>query len=246
MSEPPLHFLIGHGSKSTEHKKAFEVLVQNFKSSYPQLKVEYGFLDYTEPKTETLLHEISKNECHIRILPIFLSKASHTQSDIPNLLNDLKTKYKDIQITLAEPLGEHPSLPIVIERELSVLMKLKEWHHDETDILILGRGSSIATSLNFITTLSESLKLKSLHTQACFWDIAEPSFKRALLSCKRKNLIVQPMFLFPGLLLDKVEKLLEQHYTKKEAQLYEVNDTLFQMPGFNEMLYQQALSSQPF
>jgi len=54
------------------------------------------------------------------------------------------------------------------------------------------------------------------------------------------------MFLFPGLLLDKVEKLLKQHYATKEPRCYEVNKTLFQMPGFNEILHQQALSSKPF
>ena len=101
--------LIAHGSRrkqsNTEVVILADKLKQNCSEEYPI--VHAGFLEIGE----TLIPEgikkcVEDGATSIIVLPYFLNSGRHVIEDIPNIVNDIKPCYPEVEIKIAPHLGD--------------------------------------------------------------------------------------------------------------------------------------------
>jgi sirohydrochlorin cobaltochelatase len=111
--------VIGHGSRSKEAKEAFYKIVEQLKSSMNG-EVEGCFMEISEPFIpETIDKMYNRGVREITALPYFLFNGIHIKEDIPEILNLTKTKYTDITIAMAQPIGYHKALVEILNERLA-------------------------------------------------------------------------------------------------------------------------------
>ncbi len=109
--------LVGHGSRSAEAQQVFTQIIEALRNRL-QTEVEGCSMEISEPFIpETVEKMVQKGVRHITVLPYFLYSGIHIKEDIPEILKEIKEKHKELEITMAEPLGYHNTLiDILVER----------------------------------------------------------------------------------------------------------------------------------
>lgn len=109
--------LVGHGSRSEDAQKVFSHIIEELGKKL-QVEVQGCSMEISAPFIpETVEKMVQKGVRHITVLPYFLYSGIHIKEDIPEILHEIKENYKDIEITMAEPLGYHDTLiDILVER----------------------------------------------------------------------------------------------------------------------------------
>jgi sirohydrochlorin cobaltochelatase len=109
--------LIGHGSRSQDAQKVFNRIIEELGKKL-QLEVQGCSMEISAPFIpETIEKMVQRGVRHITVLPYFLYSGIHIKEDIPEILTEMKERYKDIEIIMAEPLGYHDTLiDILVER----------------------------------------------------------------------------------------------------------------------------------
>lgn len=96
--------VIGHGSRSPEARDIFFKIVDALSK---KLGCDaYGCsMELSDPKIpETIKVLYDKGIRDITVVPYFLYTGIHIKEDIPEILNEEKKKYSDINIKMAKPL----------------------------------------------------------------------------------------------------------------------------------------------
>jgi sirohydrochlorin cobaltochelatase len=68
---------------------------------------------------ETIANMYSKGIKEITILPYFLYNGIHIKEDIPEILLTEKSKYADLRIYVAQPIGYHDALIDILKERAS-------------------------------------------------------------------------------------------------------------------------------
>jgi sirohydrochlorin cobaltochelatase len=99
--------VIGHGSRSKDATEVFFKIIEGLKRKI-SCDVEGCFMEISEPNIPLTLEKMyQKGVREFTVLPYFLFNGIHIKEDIPDILSELKEKYSDIQILMAEPIGYH-------------------------------------------------------------------------------------------------------------------------------------------
>jgi sirohydrochlorin cobaltochelatase len=243
------HLMIAHGSKHPEHAAAFERLLKRYHQLHPEPQLDYGFLNYCTPNAEERLLQLAKTNNNITLIPLFLGKASHVLEDIPNLIKAVQHACPSCRIQQTEVLGFSNELAPALESELQNLNHTKPFELPDTELLLLGRGSSVKSSLQFMHDLKDRLTLPFKNIRVAFWDIAHPSFDQAqkdFLTSASTHLLVQPLFLFPGILHDKCLQKLETNFKTHTHKQFILGQPLCYWKNLTEMIHQRITSTRSF
>ena len=74
----------GHGSRSKDAEREFSLLAAGLKKRFPEIPVEYGFLEYSAPNIHMGLDALKKTGVKsIVAVPGMLFAATHAKKDIP-------------------------------------------------------------------------------------------------------------------------------------------------------------------
>lgn len=110
--------VIGHGSRSKDAKEAFYQIVEQLKESM-EGEVEGCFMEISEPHIpETIEKMYCKGIRKITALPYFLFNGIHIKEDIPEILQEVKGKYTDLTISIAQPIGYHKAVVEILKERL--------------------------------------------------------------------------------------------------------------------------------
>lgn len=109
--------VLGHGSRSKDAYDIFFKIVEEMKIRIGG-EVEGCFMELSEPNIpETMEKMYNRGVRKFTVLPYFLFTGMHIKKDIPEILEEEKTKYDDIVIEMAESINYHSALvDILIER----------------------------------------------------------------------------------------------------------------------------------
>lgn len=205
---------VAHGSRV---KAGVEEAVQFIETVKPHIDVdiqEICFLELANPSIlEGVAACISKGATNIAVIPILLLTANHAKQDIPNEIAKAKQLYPFVTFSFGKPFGIHEKLINSLhDRVLEKSTSLSE----ETDILLIGRGSSDPCVQADFQQIANYLKRKYnyAHVDICFLYGKGPSFESALnqLNIEQKNqTYIIPYILFTGLLKIGIQKKIAQH-----------------------------------
>ena len=97
--------ICGHGSRNKLAITEFEELTKLIQKRYPNILVEYGFLEFAKPTIVDALDKLKDNSIKkIIAIPAMLFAAGHVKNDIPSLLMNYSSK-KGIEIIYGRELG---------------------------------------------------------------------------------------------------------------------------------------------
>lgn len=109
--------VVGHGSRSLDAQDTFEEMVKKVREKVSYKIVEGAHMEICEPNIPTVVEKmVEKGTKEILIVPYFLYSGIHIKEDIPEIIEDLEKKYRDVIFKLGEPIGTEPLLADIIAK----------------------------------------------------------------------------------------------------------------------------------
>ena len=212
--------ICGHGSRAKTAEEEFSLLATGLRSRFPQLEVEYGFLEYSSPNIHMSLDRlISKGITNIYAVPGMLFSATHAQNDIPSVLITYMQKNPALTIKYGQELGLHEEMIMAFQHRIMEAIDLIEMPKPgdlyDTMLVVVGRGTSVAQAN------AEASKLTRIVTEnmgfgwceTVYSGVTFPSVGRGLemaLKLGFKKIVVAPYFLFSGKLIGRINAYIEK------------------------------------
>lgn len=114
--------LLGHGSMAEEGNIALKEIA-SMVSDMSGSEVLFSYLQFVKPTLQDAFEQaVSDGAGRIVIVPYFLYMGNHVSGDIPEVVDQLKGKYPNVEVVITEHLGAHRKLAeIVVERLMGYL-----------------------------------------------------------------------------------------------------------------------------
>lgn len=105
--------------------KGFNQIIDLVKEKRKDLKIYGANMELCSPTLEETIEKIVKEDkdiTKIGIVPFFLFEGIHIKEDIPEIIEKLSEKYKNIEFSFGKPLGADPILAdILLKRAEEIL-----------------------------------------------------------------------------------------------------------------------------
>lgn len=103
--------LFGHGSRDALWHLPMQAVAQRIRSASPDAQVACAYLELTQPTLHDSANEfIAAGADNIRILPMFLGTGRHAREDLPVLIDELRTRYPQVQFDVLAAIGENEAV----------------------------------------------------------------------------------------------------------------------------------------
>ena len=205
--------ICGHGSRAKSAEEEFALLAKGLRARFPDMPVEYGFLEYSAPNIHMGLDALrDAGVTRILAVPGMLFAATHARNDIPSVLTTYQEKNPGLTINYGRELGLHPQM--IAAFETRILEALGRDHvHDgdlyDTMLVVVGRGTSDtlanAEAARLTRIVTENLGFG--WSETVYSGVTFPSVGRGLemaLKLGYRKIVVAPYFLFSGRLIDRI------------------------------------------
>ena len=103
--------LVAHGSRRKQSNDEVVILADKLKNNCSEYYgiIHAGFLELAEALIPDGIQKcVDDGATSIIVLPYFLNSGRHVTEDIPNIVNDTKSHYPNIEIKIAPHLGASP------------------------------------------------------------------------------------------------------------------------------------------
>jgi cobalt/nickel transport system ATP-binding protein len=203
--------LIGHGSRDPAAAKEFGAMVELVEARLDGRRVAGGFLELSDPPIDAAVDDlVAAGADDVVAVPYVLFGAGHLKDDGPAVLARARRRHPGVRFRLARDLGTHPAvLDVAEERARAVLARLPDGDDAGTAVVLVGRGSTdpdaCAEMVKFARLVGDGRGLGLV--EAAFVAMTRPSVSEALDRCRRlgaRRVAVVPLFLFPGVLVDRI------------------------------------------
>jgi len=191
--------ICGHGSRDKDAEVEFALVAEGLRKRFPELPVEYGFLEYSAPNIHMGLNSlIDQGVNHIYAVPGMLFAATHAKNDIPSVLTTFEEKNEGLQVTYGKELGLQDPAELY-----------------DTMLVVVGRGTSDteanAEAAKLTRIVSENMGFGWADT--VYSGVTYPSVGvglEKLLKLDYKRIVVAPYFLFTGRLIKRISGYIDK------------------------------------
>jgi len=204
--------ICGHGSRNKLAITEFQELTKLIQKRYPNILVEYGFLEFAKPSIVDALDKLKDNSIKkIIAIPAMLFAAGHVKNDIPSLLMNYSSK-TGIEIIYGRELGiNNLMISAACERVKDVFKQNNTLKPEESLLVVVGRGSSDPDANSNVSKITrmivEGIGLgwgETVYSGVTF-PLVEPGLKN-VVRLGYKNIIIFPYFLFSGVLVTRIKR----------------------------------------
>lgn len=213
----PAILIAGHGSRDPDGIAEFLSLAREFRMHRPDVPVEIAFLEFARPTIQEGIDQLVQDGAQtIVVLPGVLMAAGHAKNDMAGEVRLARQLYPHIAIHMGRALEIKPRLLQLCRlRYLKALAGRESVAPDQTLLLLVGRGSSDPDANANIAKIARFLQegYPAGWADLAFSGIARPFLEEALPVCERmgfRRIVVQPYFLFTGVLLKRVYAYVEE------------------------------------
>lgn len=218
------NIIVAHGMRKGQQNKALESFVGDMLKN-EAYHYEMAFLESDSQSLEQVMTRmIEEGINQFRIIPLLIFSAMHYISDIPNILNNMTQQFPHISAQVSRPLGTHQLMTLLVEQRINDAI-----NDEDLDVAVVivahGNGSGQFTKAHdelqdFVKTLTIN---KATYARTLYGAL---SFKNDLedIANQYDKLIVVPLFLYDGRLVNKVkQQMLEMN----------VNSEIYFTPSIN-------------
>ncbi|WP_431027171.1 sirohydrochlorin chelatase [Lysinibacillus sp. LZ02] len=241
---------VGHGSRLAAGNEEIQRFVDKIRPDLEdQFLVETCFLELSRPSIpEGIEACIQKGAKEVYVVPIILLHAGHSKLHIPAEIQDAIEKYPDVKFTYGETISVHPQVfDILIDRLQEVGIDTSA-QHDDTAILLIGRGGSDAEANSDFYKITRLLweKLQVKWIESAFMGVTKPRVDEGIKRCIQlgaKKVIMLPYFLFTGVLMERMDKMLQQYSEQYPEHEFVLAKYFGYHPTLQEILKQRAMDA---
>jgi sirohydrochlorin cobaltochelatase len=209
--------IAGHGSRDPDGIAEFLDLARHFRALRPDVPVEIAFLEFARPTIQegidTLVRSGAKT---IVVLPGVLMAAGHAKNDMASEVRRARERHAGVQIHMGRALDVDPKiLRVCAARYREALADRPEVAPSDTLLLLVGRGSGDPDANSNVAKVARFLQegYPTAWAGVAFSGITPPLLPDALPVCERlgfRRVVVQPYFLFTGILLKRIYEQVEE------------------------------------
>ncbi|MEZ5879108.1 MAG: sirohydrochlorin chelatase [Nitratireductor sp.] len=210
--------ICGHGSRNQNAAKEFATLSQALKARYPEVPIEYGYLEFCNPVIHSGLDRLKeKGVKRVLAVPGMLFAAGHAKNDIPSVLNTYGAQNPDIRIEYGRELGvDLKMIRAAGERiEQAITAAGGDVARHETLLMVVGRGASDPDANSNVAKVMRMLweGMGFGWAETCYSGVTFPLVEPGLEHAAKlgyKRIIVFPYFLFTGVLVKRIYSYTDQ------------------------------------
>jgi sirohydrochlorin cobaltochelatase len=209
--------IAGHGSRDADGVAEFLDFARRLRDHRPGLPVELAFLEFARPTIQEGIDRLAAQGARtVVVVPGVLLAAGHAKNDMAS------------EVRLARQ--RHPGLTIHMGRALDVdarLLQLCRLRYQETLagraavppgetlLLLIGRGSSDPDANANVAKVARFLQegYPTGWSAVAYSGVTPPAMPDALAACERlgfRRIVVQPYFLFTGVLVKRIAAQVEE------------------------------------
>lgn len=204
----------GHGSRDKDAEREFGRVAEGLKKRFPDMPVEYGFLEFSAPNIHMGLNSLLEQGVEdIYAVPGMLFAATHAKNDIPSVLTTYAEKNEGVNVHYGKELGLHPAMIEAFQARIYESLGLDPENPPEnlydTMLVVVGRGTS-DTEAN-----AEAAKLTRIVNENMGFGWADTVYSgvtypsvgvglERLMKLGFKKIVVAPYFLFTGRLIKRI------------------------------------------
>jgi sirohydrochlorin cobaltochelatase len=204
----------GHGSRDKDAEREFGRVAAGLKKRFPDMPVEYGFLEFSAPNIHMGLNSLLEQGVKdIYAVPGMLFAATHAKNDIPSVLTTYAEKNDGVAVHYGKELGLHPAMIEAFQARIYESLGLDPENPPEnlydTMLVVVGRGTS-DTEAN-----AEAAKLTRIVNENMGFGWADTVYSgvtypsvgvglERLTKLDFKRIVVAPYFLFTGRLIKRI------------------------------------------
>lgn len=204
----------GHGSRDKDAEREFGRVAEGLKKRFPDMPVEYGFLEFSAPNIHMGLNSLLEQGVEdIYAVPGMLFAATHAKNDIPSVLTTYAEKNEGVNVHYGKELGLHPAMIEAFQARIYESLGLDPDNPPEnlydTMLVVVGRGTS-DTEAN-----AEAAKLTRIVNENMGFGWADTVYSgvtypsvgvglERLMKLGFKKIVVAPYFLFTGRLIKRI------------------------------------------
>ncbi len=204
--------ICGHGSRNKLAIEEFQELTKLIQQRYPNIIVEYGFLEFAKPSLTDALDKLRDDSIKkVIAIPAMLFAAGHVKNDIPSLLMSYSSK-TNMEIIYGRELGiNNLMISAACERVKDVFEENNSLKPEESLLVVVGRGSSDPDANSNVSKITrmivEGIGLGWGETvfSGVTFPLVEPGLKN-VVRLGYKNIIIFPYFLFSGVLVTRIKR----------------------------------------
>jgi sirohydrochlorin cobaltochelatase len=244
---------VGHGSKDEAGNEEIREMVKVVSEKLSSYLVETCFLEFVKPTiAQGIAQCIAKGATRVAIVPITLFSAGHAKIHIPAEIDEARIRYPDIQFTYGRPIGVHEQVLKILSSRLESVESSShlgnEPHSEDTAILIVGRGSSDADANSDLFKISRLFweKMKFKWVETAFIGVTAPLMDEGVERCLKlgaRKVIILPYFLFTGVLIKRMEQMLESYKEQYPGSEFALADYFGFHPLLQHILRERALEA---
>jgi sirohydrochlorin cobaltochelatase len=209
--------IAGHGSRDPEGIAEFLELARHFHTARPEVPVEIAFLEFARPTIQEGIDRLVQRGAEtVIVLPGVLMAAGHAKNDMASEVRRARQRYPQNEIRMGRALEVEPRLLQLCRLRYQEALASKEAIDSaDTLLLLVGRGSSDPDANANIAKVARFLQ-EGYPTGWAAWaytGVTPPLVPDALAVCERsgfRRIVVQPYFLFTGVLLKRIYAQVEE------------------------------------
>lgn len=243
---------VGHGSKDAEGNEEIRQFVGAIAKELQGPLVETCFLEFEKPNIRQGIDQcVAKGATQIAVVPITLFSAGHAKIHIPAAIDEAKLRHPSIRFNYGRPIGVHEQVLDILTSRLGAAgiteatLQEQGQELEETAILVVGRGSSDADANSDLFKISrlfwEKLKVKWVET--AFIGVTAPLLEEGMERCLKlgaRKVIILPYFLFTGVLIKRMESMLETFEERYPEHQFSLADYFGFHPKLRQILIERA------
>ena len=205
--------ICGHGSRSKDAEREFSLLAKGLKKRFPDIPVEFGFLEYSAPNIHMGLDVLRDAGVeNIIAVPGMLFAATHAKNDIPSVLTTYQQKNPEVRVSYGRELGLHPQMVAAFKTRILESLELDHVHDGDlydTLLVVVGRGTSDTYANAEVAKLTRIVTedLGFGWSETVYSGVTFPSVGQGLRTISRlgyTKIVVAPYFLFTGRLINRI------------------------------------------
>ncbi len=208
----------GHGSRNVNAMTQFARVADGMKVRFPDIPVEYGYLEFANPVIHAGLDSLREQGCtKVLAVPGMLFAAGHAKNDIPSVLNTYQAKHPEMEVLYGRELGV--DLKMIRAASERIEEALAEAGDDvdrhDTLLMVVGRGASDPDANSNISKIMRMLweGMGFGWGEVCYSGVTFPLVEPGLEHAARlgyKRIVVFPYFLFTGVLVKRIFSYTDQ------------------------------------
>jgi sirohydrochlorin ferrochelatase len=203
---PPALVAVAHGSRDPRAAATVEGLLAAVRARRPGLRVVTSYLDHAPPTPVQALGALAASGGEAVVLPLLLTAAYHTKTDIPRALAEVRRRHPRLALRYGDPLGPHQLLIDALERRLAEAGTPAG--DPDTAVVLVAAGSTDPAAGGTIARLARRWRRRGWRDVAPAYASAAPPTPaeavRALREAGAPRVAVASYFLAPGYFADKV------------------------------------------